>query len=222
MCILGYRLQQEITENKPITAAKLKDIYSELDMTVPSSLASYLSTQSKKSKNQKYIRIKDGLKLSKQLKEKIQGELNLHIEIEPSNNLFPIELLDSTRGYLVSVANQAITSYDVGNYDASLVMLRKLIEILIIELFEKNSIDNQIKNTNGDFFYLSDLITKLKANHPTNWNLSRNTRNGIDKVKVYGDLSAHNRRFVAKKGDLDKLAAPIRVIIQELVTLIDY
>jgi hypothetical protein len=55
----------------------------------------------------------------------------------------------------------------------------------------------------------------------TKWNLSRNTINGLPKLKKLGDASAHNRRFLAQKSDIDKLD-DLRMIIEEIIHLIDY
>lgn len=76
-------------------------------------------------------------------------------------------------------------------------MMRKLIETLIIELFEFEGISEKIKNKDGYFLYLSDLIDKLQSEKK--WNLSRNTQQSLPNIKKYGDLSAHNRRFSSKK-----------------------
>lgn len=134
--------------------------------------------------------------------------------------LFPTELLIDTRGYIQNIASQAILCYDYGLYDASLVMMRKLIETLIIELFEFEGISEKIKNKDGYFLYLSDLIDKLQSEKK--WNLSRNTQQSLPNIKKYGDLSAHNRRFSAKKTEMEKLKYDLRIVIEELVHLIDY
>jgi hypothetical protein len=34
-----------------------------------------------------------------------------------------------------------------------------------------------------------------------------------------GDLSAHNRRYVAKKGDIDNWRTELRVAVEELVSI---
>src|ERR1700690_1438059 len=96
-------------------------------------------------------------------------------------------------------------------------MLRRLIETLIIEAFEKHSISQKIKNTEGDFFYLRDLIGLCIAE--TAWNLSRNCKQALPKLKGIGDKSAHSRRYIAHRGDVDPLLADIRLVVQELVYL---
>ncbi len=105
----------------------------------------------------------------------------------------------------------------MGWYDACAVMIRRLIETLIIESFEKASIADKIKNDNGDFLYLKDLIAKCLSE--TCWNLGRGCKQALPKLKDIGDKSAHSRRFNAQRGDLDPLLKDVREVVQELIYL---
>ena len=96
-------------------------------------------------------------------------------------------------------------------------MIRRLVETLIIESFEHYGIANKIKNSNGDFFYLRDLINITLAE--TSWNLGRNTKKALPKLKDIGDKSAHSRRFNAHRRDVNKIIAELRVVTQELIYL---
>lgn len=58
-------------------------------------------------------------------------------------------------------AKQAILCYDYQIYDACLVMIRRLIETLIIELYERFEIKEQIQDTKGNYLFCSDLIDRL-------------------------------------------------------------
>lgn len=112
-------------------------------------------------------------------------------------------LVRGTRGYIERVVNQINGAYENGWYDACAVMIRRLIETLIIEMFEAHKIGDRIKNKNGDFLYLRDLIDQtLKEN---TWNLSRNAKQALPRLKDIGDKSAHNRFFVAQRGDIQPL-----------------
>ena len=142
------------------------------------------------------------------------------IEVPITENLIPITIFDNTPYYIVANAKQMCQCYDTGLYDATLVLMRKLIETLIIECFERHGIDNQIKDSNDIFYYLSDLIVKFISSK--NWNVSRNLKSNIEKIKKYGDLSAHNRRFLAKKKDIDDMKIELRQVLQEIVLTIDY
>lgn len=126
-------------------------------------------------------------------------------------------LTRGTRGYIEKIANQANGAYENGWYDACAVMLRRLLETLIIEAFEHHKISGNIKNSSGDFVYLSDLITSCLAEK--SWNLGRNSRSAMGRLKDLGDRSAHSRRFIAHRGDVDAKLDDIRVVVQELVYL---
>jgi hypothetical protein len=96
---------------------------------------------------------------------------------------------------LERIANQANGAYAQGWFDASAVMIRRLLETLIIEAFEKHGRAAEIQNRDGDFLYLRDMIAKTVA--CTAWNLSRNTKQALPRLKDVGDKSAHSRRFNA-------------------------
>ncbi|MDZ7341543.1 MAG: DUF4145 domain-containing protein, partial [candidate division KSB1 bacterium] len=112
---------------------------------------------------------------------------------------------------------QACGSYDYGWYDAASVMCRRLIETLIIETFEAHKLEQKIKNNDGTYFYLGGLIQAL-LNEST-LSVGRNAKNALPKLKNIGDLSAHNRRYLARKKDLDDLKRELRIVIEELVHL---
>src|SRR5262249_61595305 len=107
--------------------------------------------------------------------------------------------------------------YENGWYDACAVMIRRVLETLIIETFEKHGIDSKIKNSNGDFFMFGDLIGKT-INEPT-WNLGRTAKQALPRLKNIGDNSAHKRLFLAHRGDIAPLLYDIRIVVQELVIL---
>jgi len=128
-----------------------------------------------------------------------------------------ISLVRGTRQYIENIANQANGAYENGWYDASAVMLRRLVETLIIEAFEHHQIDSKIKNADGDFFFLRDLVARTLAE--TKWNLGRNAKQALPKLKDLGDKSAHSRRYIAQRRDIEPLLPEIRTVVQELVFL---
>lgn len=134
-----------------------------------------------------------------------------------TQSVVPRSLGRNTRGYIEKITNQANGCYEKGWYDACAVMVRRLIETLIIEAYEKNSISHKIQNANGDFYYLRDLIGHCLSE--TSWNLSRNCKQALPKLKDIGDKSAHSRRYIAQRGDIDPLLADIRLVVQELLYL---
>lgn len=133
----------------------------------------------------------------------------------PTQAVILTSLVRGTRGYVEKIANQVNGAYANGWYDACAVMLRRLIETLIIETYEHHNIAHKIQNSSGDFLYLRDLIGKMLAEKT--WNLTRNTKQALPKLKDVGDKSAHSRRFIAQRGDLQPLLGDIRTVVQELL-----
>lgn len=160
---------------------------------------------------------RDALALAKQLKASAPTKFLPPSEGTRAANDFilPSAMVKGTRGYIQRVVNQINGCYEKGWFDGCAVMMRRLIETLIIECFEKHGIDHKIKDVNGDFFYLGDLIDK--AVQETAWNLGRNTKKGLPKLKGIGDQSAHNRRYNANREDVDKVSNDFRVACEELL-----
>lgn len=129
-----------------------------------------------------------------------------HLE---DGSIFPLAALAKTkRGYMVAIGRQMNGSYASEWYDASAVMMRRLLEAAIIEAFEAKQIDSKIKDSNGDFVQLTALINVALAE--TTWNLSRNVKKELPRLRDLGHKSAHGRHYVAKKLYIDELKTPFR------------
>lgn len=140
--------------------------------------------------------------------------------INSSPDLYPAELFKDTRTFLEKLSNQILSSYKAGIFDGCAVLSRKLVEILIIECFEKHGVESEIKGDNGNYLYLSDLISKFLTS--SKWILSRNTKDALPKIKALGDQSAHNRRFLARKNDIDQMKNNLRIVLEELIEIVQY
>jgi hypothetical protein len=135
-----------------------------------------------------------------------------------NEHVLPFSLVRNTRGYIERVVNQINGCYEKGWFDGCAVMMRRLIETLIIECFEKYSIADTIKDPRtGEFFFLKDMVEKLIQEQ--SWNLGRNTKQALPKLKNLGDQSAHSRRYNANREDIDKVTTDFRVVCQELIYL---
>ncbi len=134
-----------------------------------------------------------------------------------SEQVISFSLIRGTRGYIEKVTNQINGCYERGWFDSCAVMIRRLVETLIIETYEKYDIAHKIKNSSGDFYFLSDQIDNMIKE--TAWNLGRNTKTALPRLKSIGDLSAHSRRYNAHKPDIDKIIGDLRIVVQELIYL---
>ena len=97
-------------------------------------------------------------------------------------------MVRGTRGYIEKVTNQVNGCYEKGWFDSCAVMMRRLLETLIIECFEKHGIDATIKDASGDFLFLRDLITRMLQE--TAWNLGRNVKAALPRLKT-SETSPH-------------------------------
>ena len=129
--------------------------------------------------------------------------------------VIPGSVVRNTRGYIESVVHQINSTYNIGCYDSCAVMIRRLMETLIIEAYESHGIASQIQNSSGDFLYLGDLISRTLICQ--SWNLTRNAKQALPRLKDVGDKSAHSRRYNAHRGDIDPLRDDLRVVVQELL-----
>jgi hypothetical protein len=139
-------------------------------------------------------------------------------EAVPGDNegLFPLAILSQAkRGYLITVGRQMNGCYSSGWHDACAVMMRRLMEISIIEAYENKKIAHKIKDSAGNYLQLSDLIQKALAENA--WTLSRNTKKSLPELRDIGHMSAHGRYYSARKEDIDKVRQGCRVVVEEFL-----
>jgi hypothetical protein len=134
-----------------------------------------------------------------------------------TDSVLPILLFQNTRSYIVRVVEQVNKSYDVGLWDCCAVMCRRLLETLIIEAYEAANRVSDIKGSDGHFYMLNGLITCLE--NDASFHLGRSASRGLKDFKQLGDLSAHNRRFNARRDDIDRVRDGLRIATEELVHL---
>jgi hypothetical protein len=125
--------------------------------------------------------------------------------------------LGTARGYLGKVVLQLNVSYDAQLYDCCAVMCRRLLETLIIEVYEHCGRAAEIKGSDGNFLMLSGLTAFFENDKA--FNVSRNGMKGMRDFKTLGDQSAHSRMFNARKDDIDRVRNGLRVAIEELAHL---
>lgn len=137
----------------------------------------------------------------------------------------PITLTDSVlpndlfapcgRRYITNVVEQINKSFDARLYDCCAVMCRRLIETLIIELYENKGKANEIKGSDDHYFMLSGLISAMEKNPPAS--LNRGTIQALPELKKLGDLSAHNRHYSARESDITRWREAMRSACEELL-----
>jgi len=201
-------------QNKTIfNASDIKEILELLKVPLYSNIPQYLSRNSK-GKNIRFIKKENGYTLEREYENLLSKKLK---EYKPtySGDYIPKNLFENTRDYIEVISTEALIAYDQGLYNSTLVMIRRILETFIIEIFERDKQDNLIKNKKGNFFYLKDLWKTLLKEY----NIGRSSKDSFKRIKKFADLSAHNRRYLATKRDLDELKDDIRIVVEELKIL---
>lgn len=147
----------------------------------------------------------------------LHRQLSSEITPPPDQPVLPHSLFQGTRGYIEKVVFQINRSYTGTSYDACAVMIRRLVEVLIIEAFEYHALTAKILDANGNYCRLEDLVRLALAE--TSWTLGRNTKSALSKLKTIGDQSAHSRRYNARKEYIDDIIVDLRVSAEELLYL---
>jgi hypothetical protein len=159
----------------------------------------------------------------KQIQFVCQSELLARIEnlsadpVPETEQVLPMAVVQGTRGYIERVVLQANGCYEHEWLDACAVMIRRLVETLIIEVYEKHKKEAEIQDHDRNYLMLSHLVGKILDNK--SWNLGRETRSSLPQLKSLGDRSAHNRRYLAKKRDIDNVLPGLRVVVDDLLHL---
>jgi hypothetical protein len=134
-----------------------------------------------------------------------------------TEQVLPLDVVRGTRTYIEKVVIQANGSYEHGWYDSCSVMIRRIVETLIIEAYEAKGRSSDIQDGSGNYFMLRVLVDRILAD--SSWNLGRETRASLPDIKSLGDRSAHNRRYLCTKQDIDRVRSGLRVIADDLLHL---
>ncbi|GGD72777.1 hypothetical protein GCM10011514_41080 [Emticicia aquatilis] len=136
-------------------------------------------------------------------------------DIISSDIILPEILYSGTRGYIEKIAKQINASYENNIFDGCAVLMRRLIEILIIHVYENLGRINEIKDSNG-YKNLSSIINYTISNHVVK-NMSKITEETLDEFRELGNFSAHQIKYNAKRGDIERVRLKFRLAVEELL-----
>jgi len=134
-------------------------------------------------------------------------------------DFIPLEIVDKSRGYVVNVARQVNQCFQNDCFDACGVMTRRLLETLIIEVFEKKGLANNIKDGGGNYLMFSELVGRLINTPETP--VGRTTKKELPTIATVLNNCAHSRTFNISKAQLVQYQAFIIISVQELMSLWD-
>lgn len=137
------------------------------------------------------------------------------ITIEQNETILPLAIFNGLQQNFQSICKQINASYEHNLYDCAAVMMRRLLEGLLIMVYQSNGIESEIKNKNGRHLTLDKIIKNAENN--SELSLSVNTKNNMYKFKNLGNYSAHKIWYNTTKKDIEPLVFDYRVIIEELI-----
>ena len=137
-------------------------------------------------------------------------------EVDTTPSVIPVDFVQGTRPHLEQLAKEINGAYNYQFYDASAVLIRRLLESLIIEVFISKKLVHEIR-VNNAFLMLDKLVSKI-CNHQQIV-LSRNAPKSMEAIKSLGDTAAHDRTYITVQADIDDVKQQIRRTIRELLVL---
>lgn len=137
------------------------------------------------------------------------------ITIEQNETILPLAIFNGLQQNFQSICKQINASYEHNLYDCAAVMMRRLLEGLLIMVYQSHGIESEIKNKNGRHLTLDKIIKNAENN--SELSLSVNTKNNMYKFKNLGNYSAHKIWYNTTKKDIEPLVFDYRVIIEELI-----
>ncbi|MHA1211321.1 MAG: DUF4145 domain-containing protein, partial [Candidatus Heimdallarchaeota archaeon] len=117
-------------------------------------------------------------------------------------------IFKDARQYHTKVLVQINNCYKVKAYDACAVMIRRLIETLIVDIYDFKGEMEKIVDDEGNIKSLKKLVNIITNNQKIN--LEKNSKKLLKKGKFFGDAGAHERTaFVTKQTIDSKSSSPI-------------
>lgn len=138
-------------------------------------------------------------------------------ELPQSNTYLSVDLAPSTPGYVQDLILEINCAFRAGCFTACAMVLRRTAETLLIEAFERKGSSHLIQGSNGDWLTLDGIIAI--AEQPASLGLTRSARKALPGIRKIGDLSAHDRHFLAKRHHLLRQQLDVEVAFQGLLAV---
>jgi hypothetical protein len=143
---------------------------------------------------------------------------NLSGPVQPTSEpVLSASIFAKAPSYLQRTVLQANGCYEKRWFEAASVMIRRLGEHLIIDVYEKHQKQSEITDSDGSYVMLNGLVKAISTQ--TYWSLQRETKQALPAIKKLGDRGAHSRRYEATKQDIDNVLSGLRAAADDLLHL---
>jgi hypothetical protein len=131
------------------------------------------------------------------------------------DDILPFDLYRNRRDNITRIGDQINKAYYFGIYDGCAVLMRRLIEMLLVLSYKEHKIEDEIKDSAGNYVDLSIIVTNAKNNSVLG--LTRNAKEYLEPFREKGNWSAHNYFFHARKKDIEPFQPHFRTLVEELL-----
>ena len=131
------------------------------------------------------------------------------------DTILPEGVYKNTRGYIERVAKQVNRCYQEHCYDACAMMMRRLIEMLMVEMYRHKGREQNIKDGRG-YKALSSIIKDARETGILD-ELTPDSAKIIDKFRELGNYSAHKIEYNCQRPDLLGITMHFRNCVEELL-----
>jgi len=132
------------------------------------------------------------------------------------DELIPLEAFEDQREYVKRLIPQINGCWERAYYEACAVMIRRLIQTLIVEMFHRRGWLAELKDSGtGEFVGLKAMIDKVCGD--ARFGMDGTCARGLRDLKDLGDVAAHDFRVVVRKGDIQRLRGSIRLTSERLL-----
>ena len=147
--------------------------------------------------------------------EKYYDENDNSTLILQNGSILPTDLFDDLPQNFQLLCKQINASYEHHLYDCTAVIMRKLLEMLVILLYQNKHMEESIKEESGYYFRLEKIINKAVQN--ATLALTPSTKRDMKLFKDLGNYSAHRIWYNAEIGDIEPHILKYRAVIEELI-----
>jgi len=133
----------------------------------------------------------------------------------PADELVPLEVFDGQPAYITRLIPQINGCWERAYYEACAVMIRRLLQTLIIELYARRGWLDELKDKqSGDFIGMKRMVNKVCGDD--RFGMDGTFTRGLKELKELGDVAAHDFRVSLKKSEIERLRSKIRLTAERL------
>ena len=201
---------------KEFALLDLKPIYHSLDLPMPNWTRLGRNAISQKfflrGSKPHYFRLHAAVKV--RLEGRFDGLLAPPHEAKSDSSVIPDSLLLGKRSYVMKFGAQINASYTNGIFDGCAVLMRRLLEVSLIHVYENCGLTTTIETGNGRFKDLNLIVADAKTNAAIK--ITKDTADCLDIFRELGNLSAHRLYYTCHREEIEKVKHKYRLVIEEL------